>query len=137
MKHATLVSRIEKSSTAKKRRRPAANLVAHLQSLADALPDVETKDKPATVVGQARIKRMSLKSRPGATKRKEQLHRMEIERFGKNMAQMAEGGAPPQPRSNQDVPPHPAASATNARWTALRSFIAHTRGSVNKRARPS
>jgi hypothetical protein len=65
------VNKIEKAK-AKKRRRPNKKLVANLESLADALPDLdENDDKSEVVVGQAKIHRTSLKSRPGATKRKE------------------------------------------------------------------
>jgi hypothetical protein len=40
------------------------------------------------VVGQAKIQRKSLKSRPGATKRKEKLEKIEMARFNANLAQM-------------------------------------------------
>lgn len=36
--------------------------------------------------GQGKMKMLSLKSKPGARKRKEKLEKMERERFGKNMA---------------------------------------------------
>jgi pyruvate-formate lyase len=55
-----------------------------------------------------------MKSRPGATKRKEKLEKAERERFGKNMAQMASkvGTGTEQRAENK--------------WAALRSFIAGT-----------
>ncbi|TAQ87295.1 hypothetical protein B7494_g4396 [Chlorociboria aeruginascens] len=88
IKHSTLISRIEKSHKKPlKRRRPNKKLVATLESLADALPEVEEKEEG----GEGKIKHKSLKSRPGAMKKREKLERMERERFGKNMAILATG----------------------------------------------
>ncbi|KAK3049335.1 hypothetical protein LTS18_012769, partial [Coniosporium uncinatum] len=80
MKHSLLMSKVQKSQARPKRRRPNKKLVANLESLADALPDadanggegagagIESRDK---VVDQATIRQKSLKSRPGALKRRE------------------------------------------------------------------
>lgn len=127
IKHSTFVNKIAKAhATPKKRRRPSKKLVTTLESLADALPDdIDGEDQGAangdgattTVVGQARIRHKSLRSRPGAMKRKEKVERMERERFERNMAQMQEpaqaGGAVP-------------AEGTANRWAALRGFIEAT-----------
>lgn len=75
----------------------------------------------------------SLKSRPGATKRREKVERMERERFGKNMALMVGGTAAPVEAAVQKMavgPEVPAANAntnaTSGRWAALRGFIEQT-----------
>lgn len=60
------------------------------------------------VIGQARIQRKSLKSRPGAMKRKEKVERMERERFQKNLVQMS------------------GASAVEDRWRALKEHVRST-----------
>ena len=91
IKHSSFVSKIEKSAAKiQKRRRPNKKLVANLESLADALPGLEDEGAGGEVeVGQAKIQRTSLKSRPGATKRKEKLVKTEMDRFNKNLAQLA------------------------------------------------
>ncbi|EON67185.1 hypothetical protein W97_06438 [Coniosporium apollinis CBS 100218] len=124
IKHSVFLHKIEKThSKAPKRRRPNKKLVADLQSLADALPDtIDNEDGGAeeTVVGQARIRHKSLKSRPGAMKRKEKLERAERERFGRNMAQMAVG------QQRQEGAGEAAVPGTGNRWAALRGFIEGT-----------
>lgn len=60
------------------------------------------------VIGQAKIQRKSLKSRPGAMKRKEKLERMERERFQKNLVQMSVG------------------SGVEDRWRALKEHVRST-----------
>ncbi|KAJ9646441.1 hypothetical protein H2199_002490 [Coniosporium tulheliwenetii] len=117
-------------TTSKKDKRTmkhSQKLVADLQSLADALPETSNDNEDdggaeETVVGQARIRHKSLKSRPGAMKRKEKLERAEKERFGRNMAQMAVGGQQQQGVVAGEV----AAQGTGNRWAALRGFIEGT-----------
>lgn len=113
IKHASFVSKIEKSSSkTTKRRRPNKKLVANLESLTDALPDIGeagTADGEGAVeVGQAKIHRKSLKSRPGAMKKKEKLERMERERFNANLVQMSSG------------------SGIADRWAALKNHVKNT-----------
>jgi hypothetical protein len=60
------------------------------------------------VVGQAKIQRKSLKTRPGAMKRKEKLERVERERFNANLVQMSSG------------------SGIADRWAALKSHVKST-----------
>ncbi|KAF2868608.1 ribosome biogenesis protein SLX9-domain-containing protein, partial [Massariosphaeria phaeospora] len=117
IKHSSFVSKIEKpaSSTAK-RRRPSKKLVADLESLANALPSFGDDDGAGAgdgdgvvVVGQAKIQRKSLKSRPGATKRLEKLEREERARFQKNLGLMAAGE-----------------SSVQDRWKALRNHVKST-----------
>ncbi|KAF2277894.1 uncharacterized protein EI97DRAFT_277177 [Westerdykella ornata] len=128
IKHSSFVSRIEKSgSKTPKRRRPNKKLVANLESLADALPEIEgARDGGSgadggngveVVVGQAKVRvrgggLKSMKSRPGAMKRKEKLERMERERFNANLVQLSAG------------------RGTEARWAALRR---HVEGNVERR----
>lgn len=94
-KHSSFISKIEKSSTKTlKRRRPNKKLVANLESLADALPDFDGEGADGEVeIGQAKITQRnpmkSMKSRPGALKRKEKLEKLEMDRFNKNLVQLA------------------------------------------------
>ncbi|CAD0111554.1 unnamed protein product [Aureobasidium uvarum] len=144
LKHDTLISRIEKSQKKPlKRRRPGKKLNTALDSLADALPELEEntddewegideddktdgmngalgdlskmvrvrKAKPA----DGKMKLKTLKSRPGALKRKQKMEESEKERFGKNLASMS---VPAQSA--------PDASASSDRWAALRGFIGQT-----------
>jgi len=129
IKHNIFLSRIEKvnQKDSKKRRRPTKKLVTTLESLADALPEFDDEDAEETVVGQAIIKRKSLKSRPGAMKRREKIEKMEKERFTKNMADMA--GLANTNTNATVVEGHQAAAAPNppaSRWAALRTFIEAT-----------
>lgn len=118
IKHSAFVNRIEKANKKPlKRRRPSKKLVTTLESLADALPDAGEAE---TIIGDAKIKHKSLKSRPGATKRREKLEKMERERFGKNMAQLTAGN--PATTGNEDTQKQ----ATANRWAALRGFISQT-----------
>ena len=120
IKHSVFVNKIEKaSSKSKKRRRPNKKLVATLESLADALPEMDDgKEQNKSVVGQARVRHKSLKSRPGAMKRKEKLGKMERERFGMNLAQMV-GSTQAQVHVSDN-------SAVGSRWAALKTFVEST-----------
>ena len=117
IKHSAFVNRIEKAhKRPPKRRRPSKKLITTLESLADALPDAGESEK---ITGDLKIRHKSLRSKPGALKRREKLEKMERERFGKNMAQLAAGSA----QSGGEVA-EKAASAN--RWAALRGFISQT-----------
>ncbi|OAK97563.1 hypothetical protein IQ06DRAFT_280063 [Phaeosphaeriaceae sp. SRC1lsM3a] len=113
IKHSSFVSKIEKSSAkTQKRRRPNKKLVANLESLADALSGLEDAGADGKVeTGQAKIQRKSLKSRPGAMKRKEKLEKMEKERFNQNLVQLAS--------STQS-------GAIQDRWAALKNHVQST-----------
>lgn len=73
------------------------------------------------------IRRKSMRSRPGALKRREKMDQGERERFAKNLAEMAGKGVPQQQGSIEDrnddaqggQQPHNS-------WAALRRFIAQT-----------
>ena len=113
IKHSAFVSKIEKStSKSQKRRRPNKQLVTNLESLADALSGLEGAAGEGEVIvagGQAKIQKKSLKSRPGAMKRKEKLEKLEKERFNANLAQMATSAAP-----------------STDRWAALKNHVQNT-----------
>jgi len=117
IKHSAFVNRIEKNQKKTiKRRRPSKKLITSLESLADALPDAESAEQ---TIGDAKIRHKSMNTRPGATKRREKLEKLERERFGKNMAQLTAGSAPVEGEELQKT-------ATANRWAALRGFISQT-----------
>ena len=123
IKHSTFVSKITKDNPKKsRRRRPNKKLVATLDSLADALPDVEDEaEHPRTYDQVNIIRHKSVKTRPGAMKRKEKLEKSERERFAKNLAEMS--------RQSPAAPVHGTSTndgSTSGRWQALRSFISST-----------
>lgn len=123
IRHSALVSRIEKSHPyTKKRRRPSKKLITNLESLADALPSVPEDQR---VTGDVSIKHKSLKSKPGAMKKKEALIGMERERFNKNMTQMIKFHMPNDEGESQSTSPT-ATESTGKRWAAIRGFIQQT-----------
>ena len=85
--------------------------------------------------GEGKMEMRSLKHRPGAMKRKSRLEKGEMERFGRNLAQMAgsagggivQGGATGQAGTIGDTG-HGAGVSQKERWAALRSFIAQHSG---------
>ncbi|KAL8748545.1 MAG: hypothetical protein Q9184_007224, partial [Pyrenodesmia sp. 2 TL-2023] len=124
IKHSALLSRIQKSKPqSKKRRRPSKKLVANLESLAEALPDAPGLRKADNLeTANAKIKHRSLKSRPGAMKKKEKIIGMEKDRFNRNMAQMAAAGMGDRSQGeDRSGVPH-----TGTKWAALRNFIQQT-----------
>ncbi|KAJ5623913.1 hypothetical protein N7510_000222 [Penicillium lagena] len=117
IKHAALMSKIEKTQKPK-RRRPSKKLAANLESLADALPEAEEAGDASSQVNV--IKQKTLRHKPGAMKQREKLEKVERDRFAKNMAQMSNLAPPANAGSNPDT------SATTSRWSALRNFISST-----------
>ncbi|KAI7366174.1 hypothetical protein KC354_g4315 [Hortaea werneckii] len=157
-----------------KRRRPGKKLATNLDSLADALPEMEDEagegeddwegisedendDGMAGVEGFRKVKRRrrtpggtdaanrmkmtSLRHRPGAMKRKHRMEQGEMERFGRNLAQMvgsgqanvSEGkssaaksrqGDGSQTMGGEDA--SAGAASQSDRWAALRRFIGGT-----------
>ncbi|KAJ9653920.1 hypothetical protein H2198_006971 [Neophaeococcomyces mojaviensis] len=121
IKHAHLMSKVTKSGSKPKRRRPNKKLVTTLDSLADALPDGDEDAGPDGVAAGSKtedqvniIRRKSMKSKPGAMKRRQKLDNSERDRFAKNLAQMAAQGAGSAPTSSVE------------KLKALRSFISQT-----------
>ena len=85
--------------------------------------------------GEGKIKQKSMRSRPGATKRRDKLERMERERFGKNMAvlvglkgegQVRGAGGMVVDGENGSEKPAQTQNTTGSRWAALRGFISQT-----------
>lgn len=135
IKHSSFVSKIEKSSQkTPKRRRASKKLAANLDSLADALPDAEVQseqhDLPNPTSQVNVIKQKTLKQKPGALKRRQNLEKVERDRFARNMAQMAamdKDATAPDAEGNHHH--HNTTEETNGtanRWAALRSFISQT-----------
>jgi hypothetical protein len=124
------MSKITKPSSNKaRRRRPNKKLVATLDSLAAALPDEDTQASTAGTEAKDQvnvIRRKSMKSRPGAMKRREKIDLSERERFARNMAQMAVSTAASNSEAGTTERSKGPAAATSQRWAALRGFIAQT-----------
>ncbi|ROV96562.1 hypothetical protein VMCG_07807 [Cytospora schulzeri] len=145
IKHSSFVSKITKAPTptSKKnqKRREKKKLQTNLESLADALPEL-TAEEIATGEAEVsgKIRHKSLRSKPGALRRKERVVKGEMERFSMSLAQLS---------SVQEVPVVPAAAGAGAgaermmedggadenkapvqstanRFAALRGFIAAT-----------
>ncbi|EXJ63625.1 uncharacterized protein A1O5_11386 [Cladophialophora psammophila CBS 110553] len=144
IKHAELMNKVTKSAAKKpRRRRPNNKLVTALDALAAALPDdneLENNGTRATGMSTGNqppdqvniIRRRSMKSRPGAMKRREKVDKGERDRFAKNMAQLA------TPRSLNEAAAQTSRDTANGagktvpipstseRWAALRGFISQT-----------
>jgi hypothetical protein len=130
------VNRIEKSHKKPlKRRRPNKKLVTTLESLGDALGELEQGADGKGIeerVKEGKIRLRGLKSRPGAMKKREKLERSERERFARNMAQLAAGVAKEDKEEMQVEGQENGEgrgeqkSATANRWAALRGFIEQT-----------
>lgn len=123
IKHASFVSKIEKSSQKKpKRRRASKKLIANLDSLADALSEAEVESNPTTDQVNV-IKQKTLEHKPGAIKRKEKLEKLERDRFAKNMAQMTGMHVAAADNTGDATTEQ---NPTSNRWAALRNFISQT-----------
>lgn len=159
IRHASFVSRITKPSTSasssstanskKNARRHArrreqqlsASGAAMVDGLADALPALTADEVAAGDAERAgRVRHKSLRSRPGALRRRERVVRGEMERFGVSLAQLAgvqETAAPaPAPTATapaaqnddaamEDVQQQQKSASAN-RFAALRGFISAT-----------
>jgi len=128
IKHSAFMSRIEKTHKKPlKRRRPNKKLVTTLEGLADALPDVEDLVN-GNLKGGGKKGVKSLRSKPGAMKRKERLERGERERFGRNLAvimgsrgeETVDVGAKGQ---GGEVEVAKEGSSTAGRFAALRAWV--------------
>ena len=125
IRHAQLLSKISKPSAKPRRRRPSKKLVTTLDSLADALPD-ETGDRNdgAKFHDQVNIiRRQSVKTKPGALKRREKLDKSERDRFANNMAQMVATGGHGDQRGSANPSDR---YIRSEKWATLRGFISQT-----------
>lgn len=129
IKRSTLLSRIEKSKakpSSQKRRRASKKLVTNLESLADALPDIPESRNGETGLSDATIIRhKSLKSRPGAMKKKELWISMEKERFNKNMAQLMQSYHGKEEEKDSTTISD-GKEGGRSKWAAIRGFIQQT-----------
>ncbi|KAI0486249.1 ribosome biogenesis protein SLX9-domain-containing protein [Xylaria cf. heliscus] len=144
IKHSAFMSRVEKAHQKPlKRRRPGKKLVANLESLADALPDLLADGETEEGLRQLRegkVRHKSLKMRKGALKKKERIVKGEMDRFSHSLAQLnamgassagtdmqveGQGQAGDAQTQAQPEAQGPAAS-TASRWAALRGFISST-----------
>ncbi|KAK0748343.1 ribosome biogenesis protein SLX9-domain-containing protein [Apiosordaria backusii] len=160
IKHSSFVSKIAKPSSAiskssKKRQSKKAKtqLATTLESLGDALDDIEDEMEEDGAMDseqalQGKVRHKSIKSRPGALKRKERVVKGELHRFGHNLAQLATvtsaSSTATISRNSQQAQNQAAAqkeqpakmettdmraqqeAATSNRWAALRGFISST-----------
>ena len=92
------------------------------------MPDATSEGNGATVVGDARIRHKSLKSKPGAMKKKERLEKSEMDRFSKNLAQMAHvtDALRSSVASAETLQVEASSRGSSQRWAALRSHIQST-----------
>jgi hypothetical protein len=168
MKHSVLMNKVRDAGVRKsKPRRPNNKLKTDLESLADALPEIEgmadesgeedewegvecgeedgegggmavdggeglrkRRRRVRKVQGEGKMEMKSLKHKPGAMKRKRVLEGREMERFGKNLAQLVgsvqrgsdvKAGAADGKKGDAAVGQGQSAQAD--RWAALRGFI--------------
>lgn len=106
-----------------RRNRRPGNKITSLQGLEDALPEVEDK------LEAGKVRHRSLKSRPGAIKRKEKVVRGEMDRFGMNMAQLAktpQENMPQESAKEANTDQKPEQGDQQGRWAALRGYISAT-----------
>ncbi len=121
IKRSLFLNRISKSSSApKRRRRPNKKLVTNLDSLAAALHEAEHASSGCDAAGgRGQAKHRSLKSKPGAMRRKEKLEKLERETFAKNMAHLA-CAVPREEIANIN----PTEASRAVRWELLRKSLA-------------
>jgi hypothetical protein len=151
------ISKPSQGKVGKKRRRPGKKLVAaeDMGGMRDALPDLpdageddeweglSDADTSTQAGGRKRRKRTkgaedkihmrSLQHRPGAMKRKRRMEGVEMERFGRNLAQLsantksAQGQAGDESEGVHSGAAGGGGGATSKeKWAALRAFIGST-----------
>ncbi|KAI3329137.1 hypothetical protein HD806DRAFT_273712 [Xylariaceae sp. AK1471] len=149
IKHSTFMSRVEKTHQKPlKRRRPSKKLVANLESLADALPDLLADGETEEGLRQLRegkIRHKSLRMRKGALKKKERIVKGEMDRFSHSLAQLnavrasdagagvdmqvegqGQGQGQGETADTQTRTQTQGPASTASRWAALRGFISST-----------
>lgn len=156
LKHDSLMTRVRAAGVEKnsgpKRRRPAKKMAAAegmAGQLANALPDVDAawededewegfgekeggsakRRRRRAEGGDGKMVMRSLKNRPGAMKRKDRLQKAEVERFGRNLAQLTghvNSGAGQGAEKNGGVAVDAKDAGQSNKWAALRNFISTT-----------
>ncbi|PMB64814.1 hypothetical protein BM221_009658 [Beauveria bassiana] len=126
------VSKTSSSSSSRKNKRTgrgrSKQLSTTLEGLADALPELQD----GAEAPQGKIRHKSIKSKKGALKRKEQVVKGEMERFGVSMAQLA--GTREQERAGELMKKKmegeggggQGSVGGSSRWAALRGYISST-----------
>lgn len=138
MKHSAFMSRVAESGVSKKSKKRTGRgrskkLSTTMESLADALPELEDGEGGLEEL-QGKIRHKSLKSKKGALKRKEQVVKGEMERFGVSMAQLAGTGQTQTPaqataaaaKKNNEANAGANTEGVSNRWAALRGYISST-----------
>lgn len=134
IKHNQLLHKVREAGISKdkkvkpRRRRPGKKLDAaeDLGGLGEALAEVEEEwegvsedEEKDGGNGSGKMKMKTLKTRPGAMKRKARMEGMEVQRFGRNLAQMMGSG-------DRNEEGGEGGDGQKDRWTALRTFIGST-----------
>ena len=148
------ISKPSQSAVVKKRRRPGTKLVAaeDMDDIRDALRDIAgngdgdeweglsdadtatqaggKKRRRRLREGEGKIQMRSLQHRPGAMKRKRRMEGVEMERFGRNLAQLSANTKAlereVQGQAAEDAGGGGAAATSQEKWAALRAFIGST-----------
>jgi hypothetical protein len=119
MKHSLLLSKARKSAGVTKtlkRRRPSKKLVTTLESLEDALPELEEQLVQAKTGQKAESGFKSLGSKPGVRRKRDKIEREERERFGKNLAVLSMAKPDGGEAGGEST-------GTSSRWAALRAHL--------------
>ncbi|KAM3502395.1 hypothetical protein MY10362_004869 [Beauveria mimosiformis] len=144
IKHSSFLSRVAESGVSKsssssslKNKRTgrgrSKQLSTTLESLADALPELQD----GAEAPQGKIRHKSIKSKKGALKRKEQVVKGEMERFGVSMAQLAgtreqergsgaSTGEMMKKKMEGEGGRGQGSAGGSSRWAALRGYISST-----------
>ncbi|KAG6362623.1 hypothetical protein INS49_007715 [Diaporthe citri] len=149
IKHSSFVSRISKpahktptqrKNLKRREKHRQAQAATSLASLSDALPSLTADEVRAGETEAAgKVRHKSLKSTPGALRKKERLVRGEMERFGLSLAQLSTVKEQPAPvpaqqqqvdmdvenKDGEEENRAPVQSTAN-RFAALRGFISAT-----------
>jgi hypothetical protein len=150
------ITKPSQTNTGRKRRRPGKKLLAaeDMDEMRDALPDLSDEDEKsewegfsdddaATQAGarrrrrearvtEGKIQMRSLKHRPGAMKRKRRMEGVEMERFGRNLAQLSANMKSKDEETKGDAGDGAAdgkrggGASASEKWAALRAFIGST-----------
>ena len=148
------ISKPPQTAVVKKRRRPGKKLIAaeDLDDMRDALRDIagngdgdewqglsdadtatqagRKKRRRRLREGEGKIQMRSLQHRPGAMKRKRRMEGVEMERFGRNLAQLSANTKAlereVQGQDAEDAGGGGAAATSQEKWAALRAFIGST-----------
>jgi Ribosome biogenesis protein SLX9 len=112
----------DKGTSQRKRKRVSKKLAASLESLVEALPDITaaTAVIPKSSKGSESVTQ-TLKSKPGALKKREKVVKEEKERFGKNLATLTLAG--PSTNASTKNGDGVQSSSTDERWAALRKHL--------------